>query len=206
MWHFQWEEHLVWDWRSHFVFLPIKMLQCDEGSFLGFSYRDDSACIETRVFCVTAEPHCSARPAAGYGNISPDSDALLSLPANFDGHWWWDTASGVLRECTAAGVHGEWGIKAPGLFFIVFFWCWIKKILSFSSVTIPPNRKVLGLVKCCQSCLCNLYEETDVIQGFHWVWLCIVCSSGASSKKYFLHIASVSSSSQLCHDAAELNF
>lgn len=62
------------------------MLQCDEGSFLGFSYRDDSACIETRVFCVTAEPHCSARPAAGYGNISPDSDALLSLPANFDGH------------------------------------------------------------------------------------------------------------------------
>lgn len=57
------------------------MLQCDEGSCLGFSYRDDSASIEMRVFCVTAEP-----PTAGYGNISPDSDALLSFPANFDGH------------------------------------------------------------------------------------------------------------------------
>lgn len=80
---------------------------------------------------------------------------------------WWTLMMGhCLRSFTwmHSGRCSRWmRNKGPGLFFIVFFWCWIKKILSFSSVTIPPNRKVLGLVKCCQSCLCNLYEETDVI-------------------------------------------
>lgn len=83
--------------------------------------------------------------------------------------WWTLMMEHCLKSFTwmHSGRCSRWmRNKGPGLFFIVFFRCWIKKILSFSSMTIPPNRKVLGLVKCCQSCLCNLYEETDVIQGF----------------------------------------